>query len=254
MKSNNTDVRSYQDVRNTDALVRHYSVPGTGSLYAYCDGDKHVVVSRGDEPNTQWVKHVPATRESVEQGDTLWTIPDNFKKIVHCSRDNIAYGIYEIPEMDTHAMISVPTNDWLVDAWYGVKKIGPIEASPVGELGSPEAIRELADDERSADTVELADALETVAHNHAKLETDLEHCCEWVASDGIEQERDDQIPVHVDERWQLSFRTPVFRPQELLETVTDIDYQVLGDAINALNDADLLPSRYNFTIDIDTDQ
>ncbi len=248
------DVKSYRDVRNTDTVVRHYSVPGNGFLYAYRDGDEHVVVSRGDEPNTRWVKRVPATRESVEQGDTLWTIPENFEKIIHWSREMIAYGIYEIPEIDTHALISIPTNDWLVDAWYQVKKLGEITASPVGTLGSETAIRDVAADERDEGDNDIAVVLEQIADAHSDLEYDLEMCCEWVITGGIDQERMPDQPLRLSDNQQISFRMQVFRPQEFLEGELDVDSEKLSIAVRRLNDEGLLPSRYNFEIDIDTDQ
>lgn len=70
-------IRNYDEVRHSRDDVRNYSADG--HLYAYREGDEHIVVSRGNKPRTRWTKRVPAERDAVLTGEHLWTIPENWR-------------------------------------------------------------------------------------------------------------------------------------------------------------------------------
>lgn len=119
------EVRPAREARHSDDLVREYSADG--SLYAYREGDEHVVVSRGRDYGDKWTKRVPATREGVVTGEKLWTLPDNWEHTVTVAGEMINYAYYRIPESGVDVKVSVPKNDHIVDCWYGVKAIGTFE-------------------------------------------------------------------------------------------------------------------------------
>ena len=81
-----TDVKDYNEVRHSEQLVRDVRNPD-GTLYAYRDGDEHVVVSRGNEPATRWTRRVPACRAASISAEQLWTIPDNWEHRVNSLSD-----------------------------------------------------------------------------------------------------------------------------------------------------------------------
>lgn len=116
-----------QGSHEDDDLVRRYSADGT--LYAYRDGGEHVVVSRGREAPHRWTKRVPAERTAVVEGEQLWTIPDNWTKKLTIRTGETSSAIYRIPGSGVDVLVSIPSNTYLIDAWYGVKKVGQMEIS-----------------------------------------------------------------------------------------------------------------------------
>lgn len=252
-----TEIRDAREVRHTDAEVRHYRADGM--LYAYREDGEHVVVSRGDEPATRWTKRVPAERTRVLPGEQLWTVPDNWEHRVRSSRDSVAYGIYYIPESDTHVKLSIPTNNWLTDAWYGVKAVGDITASAVGDLASAADVYRLADeceDEYDAPAAaDTAGALREVARNWDAVENDLAHTLEWVQTEGVLQQQPGDQPVRTDEQWVLEFHEDrVFRAGEVLSREADLsEYEIPMSALLEELRSVGLPSYYKFKLGIDTD-
>lgn len=245
------ETRAFDDVRHSDELVRQYRTPPGDRLYAYRsdDGEHHVVVSRGDEPRTRWEQRVPAERDRVVPGQKLWTIPDNWDKRVVSKRDNISYGLFYIPETDVWAKVSIPTNDWLVDAWYGIKSVGELTVEPDGDLGNRLDVRDLADKCEG----DGADLIRAIKNNWDAVEEDLRHALEWVREDGIEQMTHDDQPIPTDRGWHIEFQERISRPGDAIKRQVDLsDYDVpLSVILEDLRDAGLLPSHYRFKLVID---
>jgi len=243
------------DAKREGRLVRSYSADG--HLYAYRDGDEHVVVSRGDEPRTRWTDRVPAERTDVDVGEHLWTIPENWELIARENRDAIAYGIFEVGGTDKLVKMSIPTNNWLVDAWYGVKRVGTtLTADADGTLGTADGVRALADDLESDEIDHLDDpeALRRVADHWDAVETELEMAEEHVADEGIEQQRPTPQPLHLD-GWMTEFQVRVFKPGEAIDREVDLsdldtDTSLLLDTLRR---DDLIPSHYRFRISLGDD-
>jgi len=253
-------VREFGEVRNSDELVRDYRTPPGGRLYGYRadDGDHHVVVSRGSEPATEWEKRVPATVERPIPGQRLWTLPDNWEQRVVSQRDDIAYGLFYVAESDVWARVSIPTNDWLSDAWYQVTAVGDLAVKPVGDLGSSFDVRRLADEyeERHGHEAagEDAQAIREIASNWGVVEEELRHATEWVRTDGLDEMQPGGQPLHADRDWQIEFHSNrIFRAGEALKQVIDIsEYEApLSVLLDELRDADLLPSYYEFELTLD---
>jgi len=253
-------VRELNDVRHSDDLVREYRTPPGNRLYAYRtdDGEHHVVVSRGSEPGTRWESRVPATVERPIPGQKLWTIPDNWEKYVHSKRDNIAYGLVYVPGSDTWARVSIPTNNWLTDAWYSVKAVGELSVEPVGELGSSYDVRHFADEYEEKyngeGIEEEAEAIREMASNWEVVEENLCRATEWVRGDGLYEMGPGSQSIHADRDWQIEFHQDrIFRPGEALKQAVDLsEYDIrLSVIFDELRDADLLPSYYRFELTLD---
>lgn len=253
-------VREFNDVRHSDELVREYWTPLGDSLYAYRtdNGEHHVVVSRGSEPRTKWEKRVPATIEHPVPGQKLWSIPDNWENRIHSKRDSIAYELFYAPESDTWARVSIPTNDWLTDAWYSVKAIGDLSVESVGELGSSYDVRRLADEyeeKYDAEGVEEdAEVIRKIASNWEVVEEDLRRTIEWVRDEGLDKIQVGDQPIRTDRDWQIEFHQDrIFRPRKALKQAINLseDDIPLSVIFDKLRDAGLLPSHYSFELTLD---
>jgi len=250
------DGRTVSEITIGEDCVREVRNPD-GSLVAYRDGDEHVVISRGGEPRTRWTKRVPGERTDVESGDHLWTIPDNWECVARETRDAIAYGIYEIGEAGNVVKLSIPTNNHLVDKWYGVKRVGSgLTADAEGAFGTADDVRALADSLESdgRDHVDDPEALRRIADHWDAVEEDLQMAEHWAASEGVDQQRPDPQPLHLDD-WATEFQTRIFRPGEVIDREVDLsdlntDTSLLLDA---LRDDDLLPSHYRFRISLEVE-
>ena len=253
------EVRDYRgDLERSDALVRSYTTPPGERLYAYRtdDGDHHIVVSRGNEPSDRWEKRVPAERDRLVPGEQLWTIPDNWELRVRDSRDDHAMGLFYNDEIDTWARISIPTNNWLTDAWYGVKAVGDLEVEPDGNLGSSYDVRQYADEfeqqHEGEEVAEDAEAFRAVADGWDEVEEELRLTLDWVRDEGIEQLRAADQPLSTSD-WEVEFRNRVFRSGDALERAADLsDYEIpTSELVDQLRRADLLPGYYRFELGLD---
>jgi hypothetical protein len=239
---------SLNEVKKTDRLVRKYATPPGDYLYAYRDDKSHVVVSNGSKPHKQWTKREPATVTNPIPGQKLWTIPENWDKQVHSKGTNIDYAIYSIPESKMYAKVSIPTNDWLVDAWYGVKTVGELDAEPVGDLGPRYEAREFTDRYKSRfDDDESKEMIDKVVENWDVMETELQHATEWVRSEGLEQQTGDYITT--EDSFTINFRMRIYRPEEALNrTIDDTDETVVSKLVRELRDEELIPNFYEFRL------
>jgi len=64
--------------RFDDSTVRHYKADGILTVTRDDETDEHIIKSRGRDPCDQWTRRVPATRTDVDEGEKLWSIPDNW--------------------------------------------------------------------------------------------------------------------------------------------------------------------------------
>jgi hypothetical protein len=252
-------VREFNDVRHSDELVREYRTPPGDRLYAYRgdDGEHHVVVSRGSEPGTKWESRVPATVARPVPGQKLWTIPDNWEKRVHSKRDSIAYGLFYVPEPDVWAKVSIPTNDWLTDAWYRVSVVGDLAVEPVGELASSYELRQHAREYEEKHDVEQAEKdvelLRKIADNWDMVEEDLRLTTEWVRDEGLDEMQPGDQPIRTDRDWQIEFHQDrIFKPLRALgERIDFEEYDIPARALlDELRDVGL-PSHHSFELALD---
>ncbi|MFP9191121.1 hypothetical protein ACLI4Q_05580 [Natrialbaceae archaeon A-CW1-1] len=155
------EIRTHRNI-NSQRMVREYAADG--SLYAYRDGDEHVVVAKGREPATKWTKRVPAERTAVVTGERLWTIPENWEcRLVISESDSDDYGIYRIPEPDVHVLLYIPTRDPITDGWYSVEAVGDVVVDCADEPIS-KALSSFLKGLETGDLVEreVLDALRTI--------------------------------------------------------------------------------------------
>lgn len=156
------EIKSLRDVEHTDELVRRYGADG--HLFAYRDGEEHVVVSRGQEPGDKWTARVPAERTAVSQGEHLWTIPDNWERRFGIDEHMRRMDCYHIPETGVDVFITVSTNDHIVDCWYLIRSVGQLDVDVVSQLDRGELER-LETRRWPADEVadDVGDALDRIA-------------------------------------------------------------------------------------------
>jgi len=244
---------AYNDIRHTARLVRDYGTPSGDRLYAYRDGDEHVIISNGSEPNTRWTDRVPAERDRLAPGEQLWTIPDNWEQRVHVTRETIAYGLYYNADLDIWAKISIPTNNWLVDAWYAVKSVGELDVETAGDLGSQSDVLAAADDFAEAGHKDDAEAFREIANNWPEFEREQGMAADWVRSEGLWDSVSGDVSVQLDEDWTAEFQQHIFKATNVLEQATDIDeYDIPArEAVEELRRRDLLPNPYRFRVGID---
>jgi hypothetical protein len=252
--------RNHTSARDKGELVRKYTTPPGNTLSAYRsdDGEHHIVVSDRSEPISEVEERVPAIVERPVPGQKLWTIPDNWEKRVHSTRENIAYGLFYIPESEVWAKVSIPTNDRVTEAWYRVKTVGALDINPVGELGSKEDVRRFADKYKEQYDSEAVDedveAFLAVAINWHNVEEDLQLTIEWVKDEGLDQKQTGDQPISANSDWQIEFhQDQIFRPGETLKQIMDFaGYSIpMSVVLDELRNADLLPSYYKFKLGID---
>lgn len=239
------DVRDRRDVLHTDDLVRDYSPLPHHRCYAYRDGDTHVVVSKGDEPAERWVREAPATLTRPIEGQRLWTIPDNWETFARSTRETIAYEIHYVPETDSYVELSVPTNDHLVDAWYGVQSVGDLIVEPASELGTPEDVweaREAYVESHGEDDV--AAVLKTLVDAWIHVETELGYALEQVRDERLPEPTDAE-PISADDEWMVTFPNYYVRIQDAIEREYEFpgDRTALSIALDELRDAGVLPRQ-----------
>ncbi|WP_246391667.1 hypothetical protein [Halosimplex pelagicum] len=89
--------------------------------------NEHVIESRGQDQDDKWTRRVPATRTTVEPGEHLWSIPDNWTKMYRLRvGDGRKKEIYRIPESEDAVLLSLAHNSTIGDAFHIVEKVGTI--------------------------------------------------------------------------------------------------------------------------------
>lgn len=245
------EIRDSNEVRNSNDDVRYYSADGY--LYAYREDDEHVVVSRGNEPYMRWTKRVPAERGAVLPGEHLWTIPENWR---HRARIKGAgesrYAVYHVPETDVDVLVTVPRKNRLVDAWYGVKRVGTLNVTYDGgvawdKLGTTiETAREI--EEISADVVE---ALETLRRDGRRFERQFTESVNLDAEEALFGYYEGVVTVR---QWTAS---PWEKGVEISHLVkryldVDLDRETRRTFIELLFEEEILP--YYPIVDVDVEE
>lgn len=244
------DVKSKREARHDDSLVREYSADG--HLYAYRDGDDHVIVSNGREPHTRWERVEPAIRRRLVPGQKLWTIPDNWELRIFSKRDDHARGLYFEVETELWADISIPTNNYLVDAWYSVQAVGALDAETVGDLGSLGDAYGVADELDDVDEA-LADGVREVARNWRQLGEAYDHDLEYAIEDGPwwdDLQAGEYVSVSSDFVFEAA--QALYRPDLFVEDAIELPDGISArDVTRELREAGLLPNPYEARFSVD---
>ncbi|WP_049939262.1 hypothetical protein [Natrialba magadii] len=245
-------VRSYAEVKRSRDTVRSYSAGGR--LYAYREDDEHVVVSCGQEPQTQWVKRVQAERTTVEENEKLWTIPENWNHQLTVRETDLArYWVYRIPETNVDLKVAVPTNDRLVDAWYQVKEVGTLTAKYDDECNW-DRLDELIKDARAEDwETAVVEALDEIAANGEQIEQELVEEVNLSAVGAVKAGRDvtPSFDGWIVDPWVETWHQYYTDILETVLTEQNSDADTQTDAINIVLDANVLPASPRVRLQID---
>lgn len=246
-------IRDYRDLQHSDELVRNVSNPD-GRLYAYREGEEHIVVSRGNEPRTRWTKRVRAERPAVAAGEQLWTIPDNWEQRISIKGAAEArYAIYHIPETDVDVLVSVPAKNHLVDKWYGVKRVGQLTVTYDDDI----AWGALADAIETARDVEAVEdgtiaALERLYDRRDHFEHKFAEGVDEYAEEALFRRAHE--PVSVSEWTTEPWGDHPFETGDVVEDVIGIDRDEaeLRDAVEKeLDAANVIPSYPTVRVDVE---
>lgn len=243
------EIRAYRDVRHSDDEVRHYSADGT--LYAYRDGDDHVVVSRGREPRDKWTERVPATRNAVVQGEHLWTVPDNWERKFRISGPaEAAYAIYTIPETGVDVLVTVPNKNFLVDAWYGVKTVGQLDFEFDGVLDREALTNAISECEGHDDIpADLLDALKTMEKRWSRFERKyLEDYDTW-AEEAFWHSVGDDGRVTLD-GWSIDPWQDIYDIIHYVMDICDIERDLAAEVSEVMREADAVSYYPNVRVTV----
>ncbi|QSG09588.1 hypothetical protein [Halapricum desulfuricans] len=246
------EIRDLRDVRNSDDEVRRYSADG--HLYAYREGDEHVIVARGDEPRMRWTKRVPAERGAVLEGEQLWTIPDNWEKRATIKGEAEArYGIYNIPETDVDVLATIPNNNYLVDAWYGIENVGQLEVTYDDRI-EWDKLEQTIENVKEIDEVgdDVVDALKSLHrrkdHFERKFAEDINlHAQEAVFGGSLTHE-----PISL-EGWTLDPWLDTADNDYLIGRFLDVEDETLDGVMTELKEARIIPPYPEVRVDVDSD-
>ena len=244
-------IRDSDEVRFSNDDVRHHSADGY--LYAYRENDEHVVVSRGRESRDRWTKRVPAERDAVLAGEHLWTIPENWQHRVKIKGPAEAnYGVYHIPESGVDVLVTVPNKTRIVDAWYGVKRVGTLNVTYDGEIAwdkldtTIETLRDI--EEVSHDVVE---ALERLYQHRRSFERKF---TERVNKQGKEALMGhDHRPVTVDQ-WTADPWKERFHVDHIVQDFLDLNNLMRDAVVRELYRDNILPHYPTVRVDVEEDE
>lgn len=251
------DSYTVRDYRRSNSQRREYRADGT--LYAFRDGDTHVVISNGKDPQTQWTQQFPAERSAVVAGEHLWTIPDNWDHRVKIDGvGNRRYAIYHIPQTDVDVLVTVPSNCHLVDTWYSVKRVGTLSVTYADDISWDELERALehltdnhATDPESEGDTNVVEALERLSQLRHGFEREFAKGVNMCAEDNL-FERAYQ-PVSVDE-WTTEPWTDSYPTDRLLEEYLDIDSETRSGVQQTLSGVSLIPNYPTVRVDVTDDE
>lgn len=227
-------IKSLNEAKYDDSLVREYGADG--HLYAYREGDEHVIVSNGRDRGDKWTRRVPAERTHVAPGEQLWSIPDNWDQTYHISGENRVWHVYHIPQTGIDIKVTVPSNNHLVDAWYHVVAVGTAVIEFAGEIDREAARQTLAEADESGEHEDaVIDGLRELVEKDYRWETFIEGFEESVNEWGPEAlERSDSIPIVASDGtdpWGEHYR------------IDDIVYNAISEADTASEVEHLLHER-----------
>jgi hypothetical protein len=251
-ESKTDDPLSWREVRDSERSVRHYSADGT--LYAYRDGDDHVVVSRGRDAPTRWSKTVPAERHAVLAGGHMWTIPDNWQHRVSINSDgDKRCAVYHIPETGVDVLVHTPTNCRLADAWYAAERVGELSVTYDDEIAwhdLDETIAHREDDDTIS--TETLDALRQLYQRRHSVEQVFTEAVDEYAEESLLHQR--ETPVTLD-GWTTE---PWMHPVEIgydIQTILDIDNETHKAVMRELSNGhgSVIPSYPTVRVDVAED-
>ena len=243
-------VREYNEVRTSNDAVRNYSADGR--LYAYREGDEHIVVSHGREPQDRWTKCVPAERDAVLTGEHLWTIPENWRhRLIINGAGHSRYAVYSIPETNVDVLVSVPNKTRLVDAWYGIKRVGTFNVTFDDAILWDELEATI---ETVRDTGEVSDeavgALETLYSHHRRFERKYVEKVNTYAEDAVMLGRGTPTV----QQWTSTPWVEVFDVDRLVQRILDVDKETCDTVIDVLFEDDILPRYPTVRVDVEEDE
>lgn len=241
-------IRDSNEVRHSDDEVRRYSADG--HLYAYREGDEHVVVSRGNEPRTRWTKRVPAERDAVLTGEHLWTIPENWEHRVNIKGAAEArYAVYHIPETDVDVLVTVPNKNHLVDAWYGVKRVGTLSVKYDDEISWDE-LEETIEAVRDIDEVgnDVVQALETLHRRRRSFERQFAEGVDMYAEEALFERSHEPVSV---QEWTADPWGDIFHVDDLVQDFLDLDNETRDAVLRELSDANVIPNYPTVRVDVE---
>jgi hypothetical protein len=191
------------------STVRHYSADGTLTVTRDHETDEHVIKSRGRNAGDRWTRRVPATRTTVEVGEKLWSIPDNWSQLYRLKPEyGPDQGIYRIPKSGDAVLLTLThKNDRLVDAYHTVEEIGSVswsaEAS-VDQDGLSDALAYVSDHADEFDDG-VSDVLQYVQDNPQEVVEEAEEFAARHAPERVENYNG--IPVSPFDPFRVSFRS-----------------------------------------------
>ncbi|AUX08259.1 hypothetical protein AArcSl_0609 [Halalkaliarchaeum desulfuricum] len=241
-------IRSRDDVLGTDLEVRRY---GNSALYAYREGDDHVIVFKGNE---SWTKRIPARRNATVPNERLWTVPENWVPKLEIKGDGDRdYTVYRIPENKVDVLISVPVTVDADEAWYGVESVGKLRFSLDETLDQYEFSAALSDIEAQSNHDE--DVLEALRRIERKwlifkreYESRVDDCSPDVFWDAVESNGTPRIDGRSVDPWEDSFDVA-----HLLEEILDIDENVSRTVKEILEDVDAIPVTPSIEVTVEED-
>jgi hypothetical protein len=241
-------IRDSNEVRHSDDEVRRYSADG--HLYAYREGDEHVVVSRGNESRTRWTKRVPAERDAVLAGEHLWTVPENWEHRVNIKGAAEArYAIYHIPETGVDVLVTVPNKNHLVDAWYGVKRVGNLTVTYDDEIAWDE-LETLIENARDVEEVsdDAVEALETLHRRRRSFERKFAEGVDMYAEEALFERAHEPVSV---QEWTTDPWGDIFHVDDLVQDFLDLDNETRDEVLKNLEARNVIPHYPAVRVDVE---
>lgn len=230
-----------QEIQDTDEELREYTADGT--LYAYRDGDEHVVVLRANDPSGEWTKRVPATRIDVSPGESLWTIPDNWElKFRAGEPSGTKYAVYTIPETGLNVGVTVPTNSRLLDATYYIDTVGDLDFEFKGTWNRSPLQKITGAFDSDAGSTAVLEALSTVDEKWKTFRREYIDEVEWWSVSVVWRLHPSGEGDTAD-KWSMHLSTDPFDVTEVVMNVCNVDEEIASDAAEVLSAAGVLPAE-----------
>ena len=245
------EILDYDEVRHFNDKVRRYSADGT--LYAYREDDEHIVVSRGNQPRTKWTKRVPAERDAVLAGEHLWTIPENWQhRLKIKGAGHARYAVYHIPETGVDVLVTVPNKNYLVDAWYGVKRVGTLNVTYDDEIAW-DKLETTIEYVRNSEEVhnDVVEALETLNQRRPGFERKFAASVNMQAREALLGRSHEPTTVR---QWTADPWGDIFRADALIQDFLDLDNETRDAVLRELSKGSVLPSYPAVHVDVNGDE
>ena len=242
------EIPDVQVLREQNKLVRDYRADGY--LFAFRDGDEHVIVARGREPPMQWTETALATRHAVLPGEELWTIPSNWEQRVSIDGvGNRRYAIYHIPETNVDVLVTVPAKNHLTDAWFGVKRVGTLSVEYDDEIDWEElenTIEVVQDIDEVTD--EVLNALERLHSRRRGFERRFSELVDEYAEKALFERVHEPVSVR---EWTADPWGDTFEVAPLVEEFLGISGDTADRVNKELRRANIIPSYPAVRVDVE---